>query len=337
MSLEPQLLLADDGTLTAAWIAVRGDKDTGDFRGVIVRTRPPGGTWTPEQVIAPGARETLDIALDADDQLVATYLGRPRDAAYAITQAADGTFGDPVPLAPQLPGHPEGFGEGPFLSVGDHGQQTVVWIHNTLGGTRRLAAVRRRHRRCLVEATVPHLARRQASRSRRRRCAPDGSAGVLWTVQPRPVRVKFRMLTTAGRWTPAELVTRHDFAEQLQLVNLGGGRVTALWVNLTNSFPEPVLLGFPHPDREVDPRHHDRRPEALRAVGAHPHQQRAHHRRRVELEAPEGRRPPVRASRRVSPGAGRDRSAEPVARWGPTAPRSTQTARCASHGSKTPT
>jgi hypothetical protein len=137
----PQLLAAADGTLTAAWTGTDGD--IFNPHGLVIRTKPAGGTWSPEQVVDPDATVGLQIALDGDDRIVASYRGPRESSAYAITQAGDGSYGDPVALAPNLGGHIREFGAGPFLAVGDRGQQAVVWIQRIPGQGARVVAVRR--------------------------------------------------------------------------------------------------------------------------------------------------------------------------------------------------
>ena len=223
----PQLLRASDESLVAAWTGTDGS--IFDPQGLVLRTRPPDGVWSPEQVIDPGSHRGMRISLDGDDRVVATFAGGADGTQMAITQNSDGSFEPAVALAPLLPGFVEDRYGGPYLAVdANAGQQAVVWLQRVPGEGSRVVAVRR------ATADAPWSAPKFLSPPGVRvgdlgvDGAVDGSVAVMWTVGGRPGGLRFRLLGTDGTWTARERAgAARKFAHDIKVANRGGGRVTA--------------------------------------------------------------------------------------------------------------
>jgi hypothetical protein len=227
----PQLVAHENGAMTAGWTGTTGD--VFDPRGLVIRSKPVAGGWGPEQLVDPEARRGLDLALDGDGRLVAAYSAQDAESAFAVTQGSGGEFEDPVRLAPQLAGFVVE-GGGPFLSVAPSGEQHVVWLQRVDGKGRRMLAVHRDGSD--VPWSKPTVVAGAAARplSLTVDDAADGSVAAMWRVG-RPVRLRMRVLSATGQWSPLEQVARPDLAIDPQVANRGQGRITALWVGRTQS------------------------------------------------------------------------------------------------------
>jgi hypothetical protein len=224
----PRLFAAANDALTAAWVATR--TSAGD-QPLVIRTKPDGGTWGPEQVV--GAEVSgYDIELAVGDRLVAAYATVEGASPQVRTQATDDTFGASVLLAPELPGRVL---SGPKLVVSRSGRQVVVWLQRLPGLGNRIVAVRRDDSDAAWSKPKFLTSKDARPQSLAAGAARDGSIAVLWTIVrwtdgARFTRVKHRLLSARGDWMTTEPVIESVGAGDLRVANRGYGRVTAMWV-----------------------------------------------------------------------------------------------------------
>jgi hypothetical protein len=235
------------GTTTAAWPSFVQDPVDGTVEslGVVVRRKPPGGTWSAEQVVDPDGRSVEAIQVGAADEVTIVY--RRGSDPYAVTGDATGTYSAPVALASRgslfdVPDRVDDID----LTLAPNGTIAAAWVTRLADGKRVTVARRpaggawRPPTYLSSVATVPvgpvHLAAgpgRQLTAmwlSNRRRTQTQG---------PFPVRVRERTLR-AGAWSPTTTVSRNpDRNVQGVALSVGiHGNALAVWEQRDPDRPE---------------------------------------------------------------------------------------------------
>lgn len=107
---EPRLSIDPAGVITVAWADESGT--------VFARTRTPGGDWGPATVLGEGLSSVESVASGANGTAAVAWLSSERQMVVS-RRSPDGTWSEPVPLAPQVP---------QFDMTGGPGEQPVaVW------------------------------------------------------------------------------------------------------------------------------------------------------------------------------------------------------------------
>ena len=225
------------GTTTAAWISYVLDPLDGslEWRGLVVRRKPVGGTWSGERVLDPDGRSLGGIEVDRAGNV--TILYRRGSDPYAVTGDAGGTYAAPVALASAgSVANVDSVGDFD-LAVAPDGTTTAAWVTRLPNGKRVTVARRRAggawQRAVYLSgvATVPvgpvhvddHVGRHLTAMwlSKRRRTE---------TQDPVPVRVRERTFR-AGAWSATSTVSRNaDRNVQGVALSVGAhGAALAVW------------------------------------------------------------------------------------------------------------
>lgn len=240
----PSILIDATGTTTAAWLGT--DNNLFEHQGLVVRRKPAGATWLPEQVLDEKGAGSAALAADGAGNVTVAYSRAPgtrwyhRSYPFAMTAGPDGVFAPAVQLSSD-----GRVWSDVHLVIGPDGTATAAWV----------ALLPDKHRLVMV-AQRPGGGSWQPARSLSRHgmspkeleidVAESGEVTVLWFGNHFPSRASrvWARTLSAGEWSPSTVLTEpgETWVGDPQLSAGPRGTAMASWIHSREEFSHRVTV-----------------------------------------------------------------------------------------------